>query len=93
MSVFDEIAKNDIVDHYVLDTLVRTASRMTHKTEYMQRYQEVIESLQNNHPKDKELVKSVYEGSLRNNKFSQAAKMASKLTNNFSEQGYVLSQI
>jgi hypothetical protein len=38
MSVFDEIAKNDIVDHYVLDTLVRTASRMTHKTEYMQRY-------------------------------------------------------
>ena len=41
----DEILKNNMADHYVLDTLVRTASRMGHKNEYMQRYLEVIEVL------------------------------------------------
>ena len=44
--VLDEILKNNMADHYVLDTLVRTASRMGHKNEYMQRYLEVIEVLQ-----------------------------------------------
>jgi hypothetical protein len=53
----------------------------------------VTESLQSKNPNDVELVKCVFAGSLRTNKFSQAAKMASKLANNFSEPKQILSQI
>ena len=57
----------------------------------MVRYQEIIENLVNAYPKDKELVKSVFEGSLKNNKFGLAAKMAAKLLNQFEESSYALT--
>ena len=67
--VFDELTKIDVVDHYCLDTLMSTVCRMIHRDEYMARYLQLVESLLGNHPKDKDLVKSCYEGSLKNNKF------------------------
>ena len=53
----------------------------------------VIEGLATNNPTDRELVKSVYDGSLRGNKFDKAAKMASKLANNFKDASFTLPQI
>lgn len=75
--VLDEIQKSNMTDRYVHDTLLRITSQMQHRAEYQKRYLEVIDDLQTKNPTDKELVKSVYEGSLRNNKFEKAAKMAS----------------
>lgn len=89
--VFDEMEKSNITDRYVHDTLMRTVSQMSGRAEYMQRYLEVIEKLQVNNPKDKELVKSVFDGSVGNNKFDKAAKMAAKLLNNFNEPSYALT--
>jgi hypothetical protein len=43
------------------------------------------------YPKDKELVKSVFEGSLKNNKFGQGAKMAAKMLNQFEEPSFALT--
>lgn len=63
---------------------------MQHRADYAKRYLEVIEELQAKNPTDRELVKSVYEGSLRNNKFEKAAKMASQLNNKFKETKYCL---
>ena len=53
----------------------------------------MIEELQAMNPADKELVKSVFEGSLRNNQFEKAAKMASQLLNKFKEPRYALIQV
>jgi hypothetical protein len=91
--VLDEIEKEKILDHFLLDTLSRSVSRMIHKDAYMARYQTIIENLVNEYPKDKELVYSVYEGSLKNNKFSQAAKMAAKMVNTFDEPSFALNQV
>lgn len=57
------------------------------------RYLEVAEALQTKNPKDSALVKSVYEGALRSNKFDKAAKMASKMLNNFGDSSFCLIQI
>ena len=67
--VFDELTKIDVVDHYCLDTLMSTCSRMIHREDYMTRYLQLVESLLTNHPKDKDLIKSCYEESIKNNKF------------------------
>lgn len=64
---------------------------MGHKDLYMQRYLEVVEVLHNNNPKDKELVKALFEGSVRANKFDKAAKMAAKLLNTFAEPSFALT--
>ena len=72
LSVLDQIEQENVLDHYLLDTLQRSVARMTvtHREEYLTRYQSVIERLVNEHPKDKELVRAVYDGSLRSNKFA-----------------------
>lgn len=57
------------------------------------RYLEVAEALQAKNPKDSALVKSVYEGALRSNKFDKAAKMASKMLNTFGDSSFCLIQI
>lgn len=75
--VLDEMQKSNITDRHVHDTLLRITSSMQHRADYQKRYLEVIDDLQSKNPTDRELVKSVYEGSLRNNKFEKAAKMAS----------------
>jgi len=75
--VLDEMQKSNITDRYVHDTLVRTTSQMQNRVEYQKKYLEVIDDLQTKNPSDKELVQSVFDGSLRNNKFDKAAKMAS----------------
>ena len=63
---------------------------MHHRSDYTARYLEVIENLHGKNPKEKELVKSLFEGSLKINKFDKAAKMTSKLLNNFQEPSYAL---
>lgn len=91
MGVLAEIEREKLLDHYLLDTIQRTVARMIHAEEYLARYMEIIEVLVQEHPKDKELVAAVFEGSLKNNKFAQAAKMAAKLLNNFEERDYALT--
>ena len=79
LGVFEELLKNDVVDHYCLDTLMSTICRMLHRDEYVAKYLQLVESLLKNHPKDKDLVQSCYEGSLKSNKFDQVAKIAKKM--------------
>ena len=52
-----------------------------------------MENLLTKNPKDREVVMSVYESSLRCNKFDKAAKMAAKLTNQFNDPSYMLAQV
>ena len=86
--------KNEVTDQYVLDTLQRTISRMSSSRDFfLEKFQHLTETLQAKHPNDVQLVKCVFAGSLRTNKFAQAAKMASKLANNFGEPKQILSQI
>ena len=66
---------------------------MIHKDQYMVKYQAIIENLVSEYPKDKELVKSVFEGSIKNNKFALGAKMAAKLVNAFEEPSFALTQV
>jgi hypothetical protein len=66
LGVLDEIKKNNLVDHYVLDTFLKTTSRMQEREHYQQEYFKVIEILHNQNPKDKELTHSLYSGSLIN---------------------------
>lgn len=91
--VLAEIESGNITDRYVHDTLIRTCAQMQHRADYQLRYLEVAETLQTKNPKDSALVKSVYEGALRSNKFDKAAKMASKMLNNFGDASYCLIQI
>lgn len=79
LSVLDEIRKSTAVDHYVLDTFLRTTQRMQDRNFYQQEYFKVIEILHSKNPKDKELTHSLYTGSLANGNFGTAAKMASKM--------------
>jgi len=44
--VLDELKKNDLADHYVLDTFLRTVAQMTDRNIFMQGYIEVVEHLQ-----------------------------------------------
>ncbi len=91
--VLAEMEQHNITDRYVHDTLIRTCAQMEHRAEYQLRYLEVAEALQLKNPKDSALVKSVYEGALRSNKFDKAAKMASKMLNNFGDSSFSLIQI
>ena len=56
MGVLDEIEKSSLLDHCLLETITRSVARMIHCDEYMARYLQIIESLVNEHPKDKELA-------------------------------------
>ena len=38
LGVFKELMKNDIVDHYCLDTLMSSIYRMLHRDEYVAKY-------------------------------------------------------
>ena len=46
---------------------------------FLAKYLELIEYLQGKNPQDKELTFTLYEGSLKNNKYAKAAKMAAKM--------------
>ena len=59
----------------------------------MAKYLEVVEHLLTKKPQDKELVFTMYEGSLHNNNFGQAAKMAAKMAQSFNEPAFSLPQI
>lgn len=45
LGVLDEIKKKNLVDHYVLDTFLKTTSRMQEREHYQQEYFKVIEIL------------------------------------------------
>ena len=90
LGVLGEIKANDISDHFVLDTYTRTASRMQDRKLFMAKYLEVVEHLLTKKPQDKELVFTMYEGSLHNNNFGQAAKMAAKMAQSFNEPAFSL---
>lgn len=77
--VLEEMKKSATVDHYVLDTFIKTTQRMKDKNLYQQEYFKLIEILHAKNPKDKELTHSLYTGSLVNGNFATAAKMASKM--------------
>lgn len=88
--VFAMILDTKVVDHYLLDTLSRTCSRMAESKIFMDKYLELVEKLQGLNPDDKELTFALYEGSLQNNKFSKAAKMAAKMAQQFKEPAFSL---
>lgn len=79
LGVLEEMKKSTVVDHYVLDTFIKTTQRMKDRNFYQQEYFKLIEILHGKNPKDKELTHSLYTGSLMNGQFSTAAKMASKM--------------
>ena len=80
-------------DHYLLDTIKRTAGRMQEGKLFMARYLEVVEALQTKNPEDKELTFTLYEGSLQHNNFTKAAKMAAKMVQQFKEESFSLPQV
>ena len=90
LGVLGEIKSNDISDHFVLDTYTRTASRMQDRKLFMAKYLEVVEQLLVKKPQDKELVFTMYEGSLHNNNFGLAAKMAAKMSQSFNAPAFSL---
>ena len=51
---------------------------------------EIVEHLQGRNTDDKELTFTLYEGSLMNNKFAKAAKMAGRMVQAFSEPSFSL---
>mgnify|MGYP000362334171 CR=1 FL=1 len=57
---------------------------------FMAKYLETVEHLQTTNPDDKELTFRLYEGSLKNNKFAKAAKMAAKMVQAFGEHSFSL---
>ena len=81
------------IDHYLLDTIQRTASRMVEGQTFLAKYLELIEYLQGKNPQDKELTFTLYEGSLKNNKYAKAAKMAAKMVQSFGESSFSLPQV
>jgi hypothetical protein len=93
LGVLKEVKEQALADHYVLDTFLKTTQRMTAREEYIAEYLKVIEILHAKHPKDKELVFTLFNGALSNNQFSMAAKMASKMYQTFEEPSYVLPQV
>ena len=52
---------------------------MNQSKTFLAKYLEVVEELQGQNPDDKELTFALYEGSLMNNRFAKAAKMAAKM--------------
>jgi hypothetical protein len=93
LSVLEEIKQITTVDHYVLDTFLKTTARMQERTFYQQEYFKVIEILHGKNPKDKELTHSLYTGSLMNGQFGTAAKMAQKMVQQFDEPSFALPHI
>jgi hypothetical protein len=93
LSVLEEIKQSTSVDHYVLDTFLRTTQRMQERNFYQQEYFKAIEILHGKNPKDKELTHSLYTGSLMNGNFSTAAKMAQKMVQQFDEPSFALPYI
>jgi len=67
LGVLKEVKETALADHYVLDTFLKTTQRMTAREEYMAEYLKVIEILHAKHPKDKELVFTLFNGALSNN--------------------------
>lgn len=63
--------------------LTRSVACLSYRNEVNDKYLELVENLLSKNPQDREVVMSVYESSLRCNKFDKAAKMAAKLVNNF----------
>lgn len=57
------------------------------------KYLEIVEHLQAQNPDDKELTFTLYEGSLMNNKFAKAAKMAARMSQKFEELSFSLPQV
>ena len=91
--VFAAIKQADSVDHYLLDTLQRTTSRMTESKIFLAKYLEIVELLQGQFPDDKEITFTLYEGCLKNNKFAKAAKMAGNMVKAFNEPSFSLPQV
>ena len=59
----------------------------------MAKYLEIVEHLQGRNTDDKELTFTLYEGSLMNNKFAKAAKMAGRMVQAFNEPSFSLPQV
>lgn len=91
--VFTAMKESNIVDHYLLDTIQRTTSRMQESKLFTTKYLEVVEHLQGQNTGDKELTFKLYEGSLMYNKFAKAAKMAAKMVQAFNEPSFSLPQV
>lgn len=60
---------------------------------FMAKYLETVELLHTKNPDDKELTYTLYEGSLQNNRFAKAAKMAAKMVQSFNEHSFALPQV
>jgi len=60
---------------------------------FLEKYFETVEKLQGRNPDDKELTFTLYEGSLKHNKFAKAAKMAAKMAKDFNEPSFILPQV
>mmetsp|Transcript_15966 Transcript_15966/g.21677 ORF Transcript_15966/g.21677 Transcript_15966/m.21677 type:complete len:87 (-) Transcript_15966:30-290(-) len=78
---------------YLLDTIQRTIRSMKDSNLFTARYLETVETLQGKNPDEKELAFMLYEGSLQNNKFAKAAKMAAKMNQQFGEPSFALPQV
>ena len=79
LGVLKEVRENDISDHYLLSAFSRYVARMQDRSLFTAKYLEVVEYLLSKKPQDKDLVFTMYEGSLQNNNFNMAAKMAGKM--------------
>ena len=66
---------------------------MNQSKTFLAKYLEVVEELQGQNPDDKELTFTLYEGSLMNNRFAKAAKMAAKMVQSFNEHSFALPQV
>ena len=91
--VLDQISSSETFDQYLLDTVQRTSRSMQESQIFAKRYLEVVEALQAKNPNEKDLTFMLYEGSLQNNKFSKAAKMAAKMAQAFNEPSFSLPQV
>ena len=93
LGVLKEIKENDISDHYLLSAFSRYVARMQDRSLFTAKYLEVVEYLLSKKPQDKDLVFTMYEGSLQNNNFNMAAKMAGKMYQSFDNPQFALPQI
>jgi len=91
--VLNQIREQSLVDHHLLDTFKQTTSTMQDGNLFMAKYLEIVEMLHTTNPDDKELTYTVYEGSLQNNRFAKAAKMAARMVQSFSEHSFALPQV
>ena len=64
LGVLNEIKSNDITSQFVLNYFSNIVSRMQNRKLYKDKYLELVEHLLTKNPQDKDLVFTMYEGSL-----------------------------